>query len=114
MQLPVADVERDHARRAALEEHVGEAAGRRADVAAVEPADVEAERIERVRELVPRARDVRRRALDGQLGVLVDLRARLVEAGHEPGEHERLCLRAALREPTLDEQDVQTFLRHRY
>ena len=32
MQLPVADVERDHARGAALEQHVGEPAGRGADV----------------------------------------------------------------------------------
>ena len=38
MELPVADVDGDHARRAALEQHVGEAAGRRADVEAVGPA----------------------------------------------------------------------------
>jgi hypothetical protein len=38
VQLAVADVERDHARGAALQQHVGEAAGRRADVEAVEAA----------------------------------------------------------------------------
>ena len=32
VELAVADVERDHARRAALQQHVGEAAGRGADV----------------------------------------------------------------------------------
>ena len=42
MQLAVADVERDHACGAALEQHVGEAAGRGADVEAVEPARVDA------------------------------------------------------------------------
>ncbi len=32
IELAVADVERDHARRPALQQHVGEAAGRGADV----------------------------------------------------------------------------------
>src|SRR5829696_3247430 len=36
IELAVADVERDHARRAALEQHVGEPARRRADVEAAE------------------------------------------------------------------------------
>ena len=76
MQLPVADVERDHARGAALEQHVGEAAGRGADVEAVEPARVDPERVERVRELLAAARNVRRRRVDRELGVLVDLLAR--------------------------------------
>ena len=34
----------------------------------------------------------------------------LVVAGDEPGEHERLSLRAALRQPALDEQDVEALL----
>ena len=37
MQLAVADVERDHVRRAVLEQAVGEAAGGRADVEAAQP-----------------------------------------------------------------------------
>ena len=61
VELPVADVERDHARRAALEQDVGEAAGRRADVEAVEARGVDAEHVERVRELLAAARDVGRR-----------------------------------------------------
>ena len=61
MQLAVADVEGDHARGAALEEDVGEAAGRGADVEAVEAGRIDAERVEPVRELLAAARDVRRR-----------------------------------------------------
>ena len=38
MELPVADVDRDHPRGAGLEQAVGEAAGRGADVGAVAPA----------------------------------------------------------------------------
>ena len=51
IELAVADVERDDAGRAALEQHVGEAAGRRADVERAAPVRVDAERVERVREL---------------------------------------------------------------
>ena len=61
-ELAVADVERDHARGAALEQAVGEAAGRRAEVEAVLARRVDAERVERVRELLPAARDELRRA----------------------------------------------------
>ena len=61
VQLAVADVERDHARGAALEQDVGEPARRGADVEAVEPGRVDAERVERVRELLAAARDVPRR-----------------------------------------------------
>ena len=49
-------------------------------------------------------------ALDAQLGVLVDLLARLVVAGHEAGHDERLRLRARLREPALDEEHVDPLL----
>ena len=49
-------------------------------------------------------------ALDVELGGLVHLLARLRVAGHAAGEDQRLRLRAALREPPLDEQDVQPLL----
>ena len=84
MELPVADVERDHARGAALEEDVGEAAGRGADVEAVAPGRVDAERVERVRELLAAARDEPRPALDVELGRLVDLLAGLRVPGTRP------------------------------
>ena len=110
VQLAVADVERDHARRAPLEEDVGEAAGRGAHVDAIETGRIDAENVEAVRELLAAARDVRRWLLYVELGVLVHLLARLVVASHEPGEHERLRLRARLREPALDHEDVEPLL----
>jgi len=113
MELAVADVERDHARRAALEQAVGEAAGRRAQVEAVLAFGVDPERVERVRELLPAARDESRRGAHLELDVVGDLLARLCETRHETGEDERLRLRAALREPALDQHDVQALLRHR-
>ena len=44
VDLPVGDVERGHPGGAALQQAVGEAAGRGADVEAVAPGDVDAER----------------------------------------------------------------------
>ena len=73
VQLPVADVERDHVRGAVLQQAVGEAAGRGADVEAVEARDGDGERFERVLELLAAAGDVARRPLDRELGALVDL-----------------------------------------
>ena len=67
-------------------------------------------RVERVRELLAAARDVARRPLDGELGVLVDLLARLGVAGDAAGEHERLRLRARLGEPALHQQHVEPLL----
>ena len=113
MELAVADVERDHARGAAPEQDVGEAAGRRADVDAAQPRGIDAEEVEPVRELLPAARDVLRPTLDDELGVVRHLLAGLVVAANEPGHHERLCLGARLREPTLDEHDVEPLLHRR-
>ena len=48
--------------------------------------------------------------VDRELGVVGDLVAGLVVAGNEAREHERLGLRAALRQPALDEQDVEPLL----
>ena len=56
-ELAVADVERDHVARAAVEQHVGEAAGRGADVERDAARDVEVKRVERVGELEPAAAD---------------------------------------------------------
>src|SRR5581483_11473079 len=111
VELPVADVERDHAPGSTLQQHVGEASCRGAEVERVEPAHVDAEGVERVRELVPGAGDVRRRRLDLERGTLVDLLPRLRVSGHATGHDERLGLRARLREPALDEQDVKPLLR---
>src|SRR5437868_1062260 len=72
--------------------------------------DVEPERVERVRELLAAPRDVGRGPLDRELRAVVDLLARLRVARDEPGEDERLRLRPALREPALDEQQVEPLL----
>ena len=110
MQLPVADVERDHAGRPALEQDVAEAARRRPDVDAVPPARIDPQLVERVRELLASSRDVRRQLLDRELARLVHLRPRFVEARHETGQHEGLRLRAALRQPAFHQQDVDPLL----
>ncbi len=59
IELAVADVERDDARRAALQQHVGEPARRSADVEGRASLDGNAERVERMRKLDPAAADVR-------------------------------------------------------
>ena len=65
---------------AALQQAVGEAAGRGADVERAAPGDVEAERVERVGELHPAARDVRAAPLDVELDVVGHQLAGLVGA----------------------------------
>src|SRR5207247_9656985 len=104
------DVECEHAGGAALERDVGESAGRGADVEAVAPGRVEAERIERMCELLAAARDVLRRPFDLDLRRIVDLRPGLVVAPDTPGQHERLRLCAAFCQSALDEQRVEPFL----
>jgi hypothetical protein len=108
VELAPPDVERDHARSAALEEDVREAAGRSADVKGVPPCRVDSELVESVRELVAAARDVSRWLFDDELRRVVDLLAGLVVAVDESRHHERLRLRAAVGEPTLDEEDLPT------
>src|SRR6266571_1667218 len=72
VDLPVTDVERDDARRAACEQDVGEAA----DVERLASLDGNAEGVERVRELEAAAPDVRMVWRDQRdLGGRVDLRA---------------------------------------
>src|SRR3954454_15985342 len=110
MQLAVADVHRDHASRASLQEDVREAAGRSADVHAVEIGRVDAEAVEAVGELLAAARHVRRRPLDLELHVLFDLLAGLVVAAHQAGKDECLGLRPRVGETALDEHDVQPLL----
>ncbi len=110
VELPVADVERDDARRTVLQEAVGEAAGRGTDVDTARSGDVDAERAECVRELLAAAGDETRRGVDRELGVGVDLLPGLRASRDQPCEHERLRLRARLGEPALDEQDVEPLL----
>ena len=64
VELAVADVERDDPRRAAPEQDVGEPAGRGADVERETSGHVDAEDVQRVRELDAAAADVRMVRLD--------------------------------------------------
>ena len=78
VELSVPDVEGDDLPRAALQQHVGEAASRRADVERVPAGDVDAERLERVGQLQAAAADIRMiRRRQGDLGILGDGEARL-------------------------------------
>src|SRR5262245_9975604 len=101
VQLPIAHIQRDNPRSAALQEHVGEPAGRAAGVEAVAPVRIDAERIEAVRELLAPTGDVSLRLRHRQLGRLVDLLPSLLVARHAARQHERLRLRAALRQTAL-------------
>ena len=85
VELAVADVERDDPRRAAAEQDVGEAAGRGADVEREASGHLDAEDVERVRELDAAASDVRMVRLDQRdVGVGRDRRAGL---GHDLAVH---------------------------
>src|SRR6185312_15563933 len=81
VQLPVADVERDHPSGAALQETIGETARGRTEIEAVLARRIDAERVERVRELLAAARDELRRAPHLELDVFRDLLAGLGESG---------------------------------
>jgi len=74
----VPDIEGDDAGRAAAKQHVGEPARRRSDIERAPSRRIDAERVERVRELDAAAPDIRMVGLD-QLddGVSRDRRARL-------------------------------------
>ena len=52
MELAAPDVKRDHAGGTALQQHVGEPSSRGAHVQTVEPGRVDAELVERVRQLL--------------------------------------------------------------
>src|SRR5262245_42596497 len=113
MELAVAHVERDHVRGAVLQQTVGEAACRRADVESARSRDVDVEVRQRVLELLAATGDIAGRLLDDELCALVDLLARLLVSPHAAREHERLRLRAAVGEPALNKQHVQALL-HRW
>ena len=107
MELAPPDVERDHARRAALEQDVREAACRRADVQRIAAGRVDAELVEGMRELVAAPRHEPRRRFDDEHRGFVHLLTCLLVAVDEARHDERLRLSAALGEPAFDQQDIQ-------
>jgi hypothetical protein len=110
MQLPVADVDRDHTPCAVLQERIREPARGGAEVEAVATVELDLHLRERIGELLAAARDVPRRRLDRELRAVVDLVAGLLVARHEAGQDERLGLCAALGEAPFDQQDVEPLL----
>ena len=117
VQLTVADVERHDAHGAALQQHVGEAARRCADVQALASADLDVKRIERMRELEAAAtgiRVIRRQERDGRL--IVDRSAGLgggsIVDGDLSGQDQ--CARTFARrsESAFDDELIQTDARH--
>ena len=112
MKLAVADVDRDDSGSSRLQETFRESTRRRAHISAVAPGDVEAERLQRVLQLLASARHEARRALHLELSVFSDLLARLVVPRDETREHERLRLRTRLGESALHEKHVQALLDH--
>jgi hypothetical protein len=80
IQLAASDVERDDARGAALQQHVGKAAGRRAHIQRAPPGRIDVEHVERARELDAAPSDIRvigRDQRDARVGR--DRRTRLVD-----------------------------------
>ena len=111
----MADVDGVDPGGAALQQHVGEAAGRGADVERHHARGIDAEMVEAVGELEPASGDVGRACaahLERQVGG--DALPGLVQpplAGEDlPGQDQRLRLGAALGQPALDEQLIEAEL----
>ena len=112
MQLAVPDVERDHARGTALQQHIGEPARGRAQVEAVEPRGSTANASRPCASLTP-ARETYGGGRSTSSGArVVDLLAGLRVPRHQPGHHEGLRLRPAGGETALDEQQIQPAAGH--
>ena len=118
VKLAVPDVDRVHAPGSTLQEHVGEAAGRGAQVAADQIFRIELEVIEAVLQLESAARDVAERlaALEPQLDRLVEQLSRfldpVVPRHHFAGEDQRLRLAARFRQPPQLHEHVGAAPRH--
>ena len=113
VELAAADIERNHARRIALEQDVGEPAGRRADVQRPASGDDDGEHVERVGQLDAAAPDVGMiRGDELDLRLLADrgagFRDDLSVDFDLAGKNQRARALARRRQPALDERDVQS------
>jgi len=111
----VADVEREHAHRSALEQHVGEPARRCPDVERRTSTRIDGEHVQRVRELDAAAADVRMIASDkGDLGVGRDRVPGLGHDGavdaHLSGEDQRAGAFARRGKAAFDDERVEAWL----
>jgi hypothetical protein len=117
VQLTMANVERYHSGSAALKQYIGEAAGRGADVEALPSRQIDAERLERVRQLETasaRVRMIGREERDCRL--IVDcgarLRRRAIVDGNLSGQDERARPLARGRQPAFDDELIQANAGH--
>src|SRR5688572_18909659 len=116
-ELVGADVDREHLHRPALEQYVGEAAGRGADVERHRARHVPAEMIERMSELDAAARDpgmvaapdLERRLLGQRLAGFLDL---ALAREDQAGEDQRLRPRPTLGETAIHQQLIGAELGH--
>ena len=114
----MADVDGIHPACAALQQHVGEAAGRGADVERYATLRIDLEMIERMGKLEPATRDIwNLRFPDLEREIRRHRLAGLVEpplAGkNPPGEDQCLCLGPAVGEAALEEQLIEAAPRQR-
>jgi hypothetical protein len=112
IELAVSHVERDHLTGATLEQHVGEAASRRADVERRAVADVDREGVERVGELHTAAADIWViRSRERNLGVRGHTRSSFRDHGaihaHLARHNKRASPLARRRELAFDEEEIE-------
>ena len=112
VELPVADVERNDPRRAALQEAVGEASVEAPRSRQSLPLGSTPSASRACASFSPPRETNRGGRSTSSATSSRDLLPGLFEPGHEPGENERLRLRAALGEPALHEHDVEALLGH--
>jgi len=111
MQLVVPDIEGMHARRAALEEAIGEAAGRGADIEAHAAGGIDSEGVERRFELEAAAADVFFGLQHGHRRVRPHSVARLARAPtvdfHDTSHQRALGFFAGFEQPARNEQRIE-------
>ena len=113
VQLTLSHVDRVDPERPALQQDIGEAPGRGADIDRDLPRDVKPQHVERARELVAATRDVPRAFLDGELRILGHGRSRPIDAAaidtDHAGKDEGLGALAARSELTLHQKLVEAY-----
>lgn len=113
IELTLAHIDRMDAFRAALQQDIGEAAGRRADIDRHLSGDVEPESLERASQFVSATRDIARTGVDHELRILCDrgrgtVRAAAIDADGA-SEDERLRALTARRKLTLHQELVEAY-----
>src|ERR1700678_4536461 len=111
MQLLAPDIDGEHPAGAVGEQHLGEAAGRRADVETDVILDVERMSLQRARQLDAAARDIGMRRLRAEFGVggdkLGGFQHRSVVGDDQTGFDRGLGAGPAFEQPALDQQQVR-------